>query len=168
MVQRRFLHAERLGQLAARRPPQAGASVVHGDYRPDNTIIGPGRPHIAAIIDWELPTLGDPLTDLGMLLTCWHDLGDTERERIPVAAGLTAHEGFPDSHQVAERYAQLTGRDLSQLPFYRALSCMKLAVILEGVRVRHSSGHTVSAGYDAVGDPVPALVAAGLRILPRP
>jgi aminoglycoside phosphotransferase (APT) family kinase protein len=142
--------------------------VVHGDYRPDNTIIGPGRPHIAAIIDWELPTLGDPLTDLGMLLTCWHDLGDTERERIPVAAGLTAHEGFPDSHQVAERYAQLTGRDLSQLPFYRALSCMKLAVILEGVRVRHSSGHTVSAGYDAVGDPVPALVAAGLRILPRP
>jgi aminoglycoside phosphotransferase (APT) family kinase protein len=154
-----------LSRLADRVPPRAEATVVHGDYRLDNTIIGAGHTRIAAVIDWELSTLGDPLTDLGMLLTYWHDLGDIEREAIPVAAGLTAHEGFPRSEQVAERYSRLTGRDLSGLPFYRALGCMKLAVILEGVRARHSGGHTVSDGYDGGVDPVPALVASGLRFL---
>jgi aminoglycoside phosphotransferase (APT) family kinase protein len=150
-----------LKRLAADVPEQTSHAVVHGDFRLDNTIVE--VPRVLAVIDWELSTLGDPLADLGLALTYWHDLGDAERELIPVAVGVTAHEGFPTRRRLAERYAELTGRDLSRLPFYLAMGSMKLAVILEGVRARHAGGHTVSGGYEGVGDPVPALVAAGLR-----
>lgn len=155
-----------LAELESRVPGRSDNTIVHGDYRFDNTIFDlTGPPRIRAVIDWELSTLGDPLADLGMAMTYWHDLGDVERELVPVAVGVTAHEGFGTADQFAHRYAQQTGRDLSLLPFYRGLGSMKLAAILEGVRARHAAGNTVSGGYDDVGDPVPALVAAGLRQL---
>ena len=155
-----------LAELGSLVPQHSDNTIVHGDYRFDNTIFDlVGMPRIEAVIDWELSTLGDPLADLGMALTYWHDLGDVERELVPVALGVTAHEGFGTADEFAHRYANSTGRDLLLLPFYRALGNMKLAVILEGVRARHAGGHTVSAGYEAVGDPVPALVAAGLKRL---
>jgi aminoglycoside phosphotransferase (APT) family kinase protein len=114
-------------------------------------------------VDWELSTLGDPLADLGLALTYWHDPGDDERAQIPVAVGVTAHPGFPSGREVAQQYAARTGRDLTGLPFYLALGAMKLAVVLEGVHARYVGGHTVSAGYEGVGDAIPALVAQGLR-----
>jgi aminoglycoside phosphotransferase (APT) family kinase protein len=156
-----------LTRLREGTPRRGDHAIVHGDFRLDNTIVdlNGGQPHIAAVIDWELSTLGDPLADLGMALTYWHDLGDSSRENIPIAVGVTAHEGFPTRRQLSQRYAGLTQRDLTELPFYLAFSSMKLAVILEGVRSRHASGHTVSAGYDEVGDPIPALVALGLSQL---
>ncbi|MFF5229678.1 phosphotransferase family protein [Dactylosporangium sp. NPDC000521] len=155
-----------LARLAERLPAQTGSALVHGDYRLDNTVVdltGPAR--ITAVLDWELCTLGDPLADLGVALSYWHDPGDDERGLIPVAAGVTAHEGFPRTHELAERYARLTGRDLTTLPFHLALASMKLAVILEGVHARFLGGKTVTAGYDDVGDAVPVLVARGLRRL---
>jgi aminoglycoside phosphotransferase (APT) family kinase protein len=100
-----------------------------------------------------------------MTMTYWHDPGDGERAQIPVAVGVTAHEGFPTANQFAERYAGLTGRDLGQLPFYLAFSAMKLAVILEGVHARYQGGHTISDGYENAGKAVPFLVARGLRHL---
>jgi aminoglycoside phosphotransferase (APT) family kinase protein len=155
-----------LGQLSDSVPERAGASIVHGDYRLDNTIIDPAVPsRIAGVIDWELATLGDPLADLGMTLTYWHDRGDTGRAQIPVAVGVTTHEGFPSSRDVAEKYAIQTGRDLGRLPFYLAFSAMKLAVILEGVHARYLGGQTVGDGYESAGQAVPYLVAKGLRQL---
>jgi aminoglycoside phosphotransferase (APT) family kinase protein len=155
-----------LEALADRVPTNSEGCIVHGDFRLDNTIISAGeRPEIQAVLDWELSTLGDPLADLAMTMTYWHDLGDDERAQIPVALGVTAHEGFPSAAQFAERYAGLTERDLGQLPFYLGFSAMKLAVILEGVHARYQGGHTISDGYEAAGTAVPFLVASGLRQL---
>jgi aminoglycoside phosphotransferase (APT) family kinase protein len=156
-----------LARLADRVPARSDGTVVHGDYRLDNTIVEltGSAPRIAAVVDWELSTLGDPLADLGLALTYWHDPGDAERGAIPVAAGVTAHEGFPTGREFAEAYARRTGRDLDALPFYLALGAMKLAVVLEGVHARYVGGHTVSAGYEGVAEAVPALVARGLRLV---
>jgi aminoglycoside phosphotransferase (APT) family kinase protein len=155
-----------LDGLATRIPTDSEGCIVHGDFRLDNTIFTLGdRPRIRSVLDWELSTLGDPLADLAMTLTYWHDPGDAERAQIPVAVGVTAHKGFPTANQFAERYAGLTGRDLSQLPFYLAFSAMKLAVILEGVHARYQGGHTISDGYENAGKAVPFLVARGLRQL---
>jgi aminoglycoside phosphotransferase (APT) family kinase protein len=155
-----------LAALDQRVPADSESTLAHGDYRLDNTIISlEPEPTVVAILDWELSTLGEPLGDLGLMLTYWHDLGDDERAAIPVAAGITAQEGFPTGAQVAELYAHATGRSLDHLDFYTALGTMKLAVILEGVHSRYLSGTSVSDGYEGVGAAVPLLVARGLRLV---
>lgn len=147
-------------------PEDTASVVVHGDYRVDNTVVDPQTGRIAAVLDWELSTIGDPVADLAMTLTYWHDLDDDERAEIPVAAGITALPGFPTGAQIAQMYAAQAGADLATLPFHLALAAMKLAVILEGVHGRFINGQTVSAGYEAAGPAVPQLVARGLRLLP--
>jgi aminoglycoside phosphotransferase (APT) family kinase protein len=169
-----------LARLAEAAPPDSACTIVHGDYRLDNTVVSlpsvslpsvslppDGVPHVAAVLDWELSTLGDPLADLAVTLTYWHDEGDVERGEVPVSAGLTDKPGFPTAHALAAAYAQLTGRDLGNLSFYLALAWMKLAVICEGVHARYLGGQTVSAGYEKVGPAVPLLAARGLRALAR-
>jgi aminoglycoside phosphotransferase (APT) family kinase protein len=164
-----------LGRLAEKAQEDSGVAIVHGDFRLDNTIVdlaagsgGPGgTPRIAAVLDWELSTLGDPLADLAVTLSYWHDRGDPERDQIPVSLGLTDKPGFPSSRELASAYADRTGRDLGNLPFYMGLALMKLAVICEGVHARYLGGQTVGEGYDRVGPAVPLLVARGLRALGR-
>jgi aminoglycoside phosphotransferase (APT) family kinase protein len=158
-----------LAALDERAPQDSRSSIVHGDYRLDNTIVDRNTGlHIAAVLDWELSTLGDPLADLGLSMTYWHDIGDDERSCIPVAAGLTAWPGFPTARGFAERYAALSGAHLRNLEFYLALGAMKLAVILEGVHARYLLGRTLGDGYDTAGAAVPVLIARGLRQLTMP
>lgn len=157
-----------LARLAELAPEDSACTIVHGDYRLDNTVVSlspGGTPRIAGVLDWELSTLGDPLADLATTLSYWHDPGDVERGDIPVAAGLTDKPGFPTARSLAEAYAARTGRALDNLPFYMALAWMKLAVICEGVHARYLGGQTVGAGYEKVGPAVPLLAARGLRAL---
>ena len=153
---------ELLDALAQQQPPQAETTLVHGDYRLDNTIVSTDEtPRVAAVVDWELSTLGDPLADLATWLTYWSGPGE-DGSAVPVAQGLTDLEGFPTGDEIAERYAARTGRDLSHLAFYRAFTDWRLAVILEGVHARYLAGKSLGEGYDRVGPAVPLLVERAL------
>jgi aminoglycoside phosphotransferase (APT) family kinase protein len=123
-------------RLAARIPEQGPATIVHGDYRLDNMILAPSG-EVAAVVDWELCTLGDPLADVGLLMVYWSEAGD---ELIPLFDPPTVAAGFPTRDEVKQRYAEGSGRDLSQLDFYVALGYWKLAIILEGVYARYAAG----------------------------
>ncbi len=134
-------------RLAARIPEQGPATIVHGDYRLDNMILTPAG-EVAAVVDWELCTLGDPLADVGLLVAYW-----PQREDEPVALGQPANlaPGFPTREELLARYAERSGRDLSQLDFFVALGYWKLAIILEGVFARYAAG-----GYGKVDDGIQA------------
>ncbi len=131
-------------RLAARIPEQGPATLVHGDYRLDNMILSQSG-EVAAVLDWELCTLGDPLADVGQLVVYWAD----PEEESPIGLGQPANlaPGFPTREQLIGRYAERSGRDLSELDFYVALGYWKLAVIIEGVYRRYRDG-----GFGASND----------------
>jgi len=123
-------------RLAARIPEQGPATIVHGDYRLDNMILTPAG-EVAAVVDWELCTLGDPLADVGLLMVYWPEAGE---ELVALGQPATLAPGFPKREELKARYAERSGRDLSQLDFFVALGYWKLAIILEGVYARYAAG----------------------------
>jgi aminoglycoside phosphotransferase (APT) family kinase protein len=131
--------------LLSRVPPYEKASIVHGDYRLGNCLTTPeGR--IAAVLDWEICTLGDPLADVGYVLVTWsHDPG-------AASAGAPARApGFPSREEILERYARRSGRDVSLIDYYVAFSYWKSACIVEGVYARYLGGALgkVDVNFDA-------------------
>jgi aminoglycoside phosphotransferase (APT) family kinase protein len=133
--------------LSSAIPEQGPATVVHGDYRLDNCIVATDGSRVLAVLDWELCTLGDPLADMGQLLSYWSEPG----ERAALASAATALPGFPRRAEIIDRYATLTGRDVSRLGFYVAFAYWKLACILEGVYARYVGGAMGDDGFDASG-----------------
>jgi aminoglycoside phosphotransferase (APT) family kinase protein len=128
---------ERVGaELGERIPEQIGLGVVHGDYRLDNTVFDDAS-RVRAILDWELCTLGDPMADLGLLSVYWND-GTEDETGLGVSA--TTAPGMVTRKELFERYAQVSGRDLSALPFYTAFGYWKLACIMQGVYARYLGG----------------------------
>ena len=134
-------------RLTDRIPEQGPARIVHGDYRLDNVVVARHGGAVAAVLDWELCTLGDPLADLGLLLVYWPERGDDQV--LGSLSSATAASGFPLRSELVARYAQQSGRDVSELDFFVALGFWKLAIILQGVYARglaassetdHSSG----------------------------
>jgi aminoglycoside phosphotransferase (APT) family kinase protein len=123
-------------RLAGAVPEQGPATIVHGDYRLDNCILGPAG-EVQAVLDWELCTLGDPLADVGLMLVYWVEPGDGITTGLPTSTTLP---GFPSRAQLAARYAERTGRDVDGLTYYVALGYWKLACILQGVLVRYREG----------------------------
>lgn len=149
-------------RLAAARLPDSGASIVHGDFRIDNAILDDADPaHVRAVIDWELATVGDPMSDLGLHLV----YRDPAFEPVLAGSAASTSPRLPAPTDLAERYARATGRDLSQLEFYLALGYFKIAVIAEGIHARFQQGLTRGTGFDTVGDAVASLAASGLRAL---
>ncbi|MFF7025300.1 phosphotransferase family protein [Streptomyces klenkii] len=146
--------------LAAALPASPAATVVHGDYRLDNVLIG-ADDTVAAVLDWEMSTLGDPLTDLGLLVMY------SEQEPVPGSPISTTRDapGHPGPAEIVERYAAASGRDVSALPWYTAFAYFKLAVILEGIHYRYTLGQTVGAGFDRIGQLVPLFIDNGLTTL---
>lgn len=123
-------------RLAAKMPVQQGVSIAHGDYRFGNVLTDTANGRIAAVLDWELCTLGDPLADVGYVGVYWADPGTAQlRPNDP-----TGIEGFPRYAELLERYATRTGRDLSEIDYYIAFGSWRLAVISEGVYARYLHG----------------------------
>ncbi len=134
-------------RLAETVPATQRSGVVHGDYRLDNCLLDPDEPgRIKAVLDWEMSTLGDPLTDLGMMFVYWPQAGE---ERASMLSPVTTLEGFPTRREVAERYAQRTGADLSDLNWYVGFAFFKFAAIVAGIVARSAAG--AMAGKDTSG-----------------
>ncbi|MFD5896109.1 MULTISPECIES: phosphotransferase family protein [unclassified Streptomyces] len=141
-------------------PHSPAPTVIHGDYRLDNVLIGDDD-RIKAVLDWEMSTLGDPLTDLGLLVMYSAPLEITGSV-ISTTAGAAGH---PDPAELIERYAAGSGRDTSAIAWYTAFAWFKLAVILEGIHYRYTLGQTVGGGFERIGDLVPVFIEHGLTTL---
>ncbi|MDT8913847.1 phosphotransferase family protein [Amycolatopsis sp. PS_44_ISF1] len=147
-------------RLAARLPVSGPPSIVHGDYRLDNVLVD-GEDRITAVLDWEMSTLGDPLTDLALLVA----YAERDKVSLQMVSNASSAPGYPGPGEVVARYAERSGRDVSALNWYVGFAFFKLAVILEGIYFRYSKGQTVGAGFEDIGSGVLPLIAHGNELL---
>jgi aminoglycoside phosphotransferase (APT) family kinase protein len=127
--------------LRANLPQSGPPTVVHGDYKLDNTIYRPERPaRLAAILDWEMATLGDPLTDLAWCLSYWGPTGEDPSEMAPGSNLITMGPGFASREELLARYEERSGRSMRHFQFYLCFAVWKLAIIMEGLYMHYLSG----------------------------
>jgi aminoglycoside phosphotransferase (APT) family kinase protein len=149
-------------RLDAALPESGPPAIVHGDYRLDNTMLALDDPgHVVAVLDWEMSTLGDPLTDLALFLVYW---GGDAGPAIASGQAINLVPGFLTRDEIIARYAEVSGRSVEHLDFYLAFAMYKLAVILEGINARFLMGKTLGDGFDAMGEMVGELAAAALAV----
>jgi aminoglycoside phosphotransferase (APT) family kinase protein len=151
--------------LAANVPDETGDALVHGDYKLDNVMVAPGMPpRIVGVFDWELSTLGDPLTDLGWLLFFWHDRG--EDPPVPeLQPTFLTRAGYPTRRELVDRYEAATGTTFANGRFYRALAAYKMAGLGEMFFRRHLEGNSDDPLYPKMEERVPALAAYARRVI---
>lgn len=151
-------------RLASPVPQTRRVSLVHGDYKLDNVVVDaadPGR--VLAVLDWEMATLGDPMSDLVNLVLWWDGVRDDGG--APFAAVPAEVPGFPPSRRLLDRYAAATGAELTSLSWYLGLACYKLAAIFEGMYYRDVQGLTVGEGFDRLAGLPPELTRRGHQAL---
>jgi len=147
--------------LAEAIPPQSRSSIVHGDYRIDNTILdSQDATKVVAVLDWELSTLGDPLSDAALMCVYRHPMFNMIH-----AAAAWASPLMPEVDELAHRYSLAAGQSLDNWDFYMALGYFKVAVIAAGIAFRGRMGGGVAADTDAVDRAVAPLIAEGLSVL---
>ena len=132
--------------LEARRPATFQPGLIHGDYHLANVLYRFDSPRLAAIVDWELTTVGDPLLDMGWILATW----PLEDRAATANLSVTPWDGFPKAEELVERYAGQTTRDMSHMTWYAVLACYKLGIILEGTHARAAAGKAEQATGDAL------------------
>lgn len=159
---RELAGADELADLLAKAVPVGGdVSVLHGDYRLDNLLVDESD-EITAVLDWEMATLGDPLSDVALFVV-YQRLSE-----LTPGAGVSdvaSAPGYPDTEHMLRRYTGASGRDVSHIGWHLGLAYFKLATILEGIHYRYTLGQTVGSGFDNVGQAVEPLVHAGRKAL---
>jgi aminoglycoside phosphotransferase (APT) family kinase protein len=152
---------ELFARLNADVPSESPVGIVHGDYRLDN-VLTDDQDRLVAVIDWEMATIGDPLTDLALMVV-YGRLGDAVAGNSVV--DVASAPGFLSEDEIIARYAASSDRDLSRFGFYLGLATFKLVGILEGIHYRYVNGQTVGEGFDSVGDIIEPLLEQGLTAL---
>jgi aminoglycoside phosphotransferase (APT) family kinase protein len=149
---------ETVGDWLASHVPESGApAVVHGDYKMDNVAFAPEPPaRLRSIFDWEMSTVGDPLADVGWMISFWREPGDPV-DVLDADTAVTRLPGFQPRADLLGRYRDLTGRVMGDLVFHTVLAVWKLAVLLEGSYARHLAGVTDDPLFGELEDGVPAL-----------
>jgi aminoglycoside phosphotransferase (APT) family kinase protein len=150
--------------LTEHMPVSGPATIVHGDYRLDNVIFAEDRPQVLAIVDWEMATLGDPLADVGYLLSFWREPGDPEPEFTSEMWRAMEQPGFMTRDEITAYYAERSGRSMHDVAFYVALAIWKLAILLEGSYSRHRAGTTDDPFFESLDKGVPALARRALGV----
>jgi aminoglycoside phosphotransferase (APT) family kinase protein len=144
-------------------PSTSGAALVHNDYKYDNLVLDPSDiTKIIGVLDWEMCTIGDPLTDLGTALAYWIDADDPEPLQ-KIRWGPTTHPGSMTRAQLVERYAQKTGRNVSHMDFYVVFARFKVAVIVQQIYYRYHQGLTKDERFAAMPAVVECLLRASLN-----
>jgi aminoglycoside phosphotransferase (APT) family kinase protein len=147
--------------LAQAIPPQSRSSVVHGDYRIDNTILdSKDATKVVAVLDWEMSTLGDPLSDAALMCVYRHPMFN-----VIHAASAWASPLMPEVDELANRYSKAAGQSLDNWDFYMALGYFKVAIIAAGIAFRARMGGGVAANTDMVDQAVGPLISEGLKLL---
>ena len=139
--------------LRAYLPEESAPAVVHGDYKLDNVIVDGAR--VAAVVDWEMSTVGDPRADLGYLLSFWPERG----EAYPLGDLITRGPGFPTRAELVSRWEARTGRAAGDPTWFVTLAVWKLAILLEASYHRHLAGTTDDPFFATLETGVPALLA---------
>jgi aminoglycoside phosphotransferase (APT) family kinase protein len=149
--------------LTARMPVRHDTTLIHNDYKYDNVVLDPGdATKIVGVLDWEMCTLGDPLTDLGTTLAYWTDPQDPE-ELQEIRSAPTALPGTLTRAQLVERYAAATGRDPGDMSFYLTFARFKVAVIIQQIYYRYAQGLTHDSRFACMPKRVHALLRASWR-----
>lgn len=151
--------------LAGNKPESPPSTIVHGDYKLDNVVLGSSPPaRIAGILDWEMSTIGDPIADLGYMLSFWREPGDEADRLLTEQLEVTRQPGFPSRDELAERYAERSGRRVADVTWYEVLATWKLAILLEGSYARHLAGVTDDPFFALLEKGVPALARRALEV----
>lgn len=159
-----YPEAQRVAEWMARHiPPSPAATLVHNDYKYDNVVLAPNDiATIIGLLDWEMATIGDPLTDLGTALAYWTDAEDSE-ELQTIRWGPTTLRGSLTRAQIVERYARKSGRDVSHIAFYLTLARFKLAVIVQQIYFRFRQGLTQDQRFASMPSLIQSLLRASLH-----
>lgn len=145
--------------LDSQRPASFTPGILHGDYHLANVLFRPDSGDLAAIVDWELATIGDPLLDLGWMLATWPE-GDEPAE---TDVAVTPWQGFASAEELVSHYAARSDRDVSAITWYEVLACYKLGIILEGTHARACAGKAPRATGDRLHAHTIALFERALR-----
>lgn len=141
--------------LGENLPESGPATVVHGDFRLGNTLFAPGAPaRLAAVLDWEMATIGDPLADVGYLCMMWTEAGDPQGGMRDALGKVTRAEGFPTRAELVALYEQRSGRSMRDMRWYTTLAVWKSVVFMEGNYKRAVAGSTDDPYLKQFGDGV--------------
>lgn len=149
-------------------PPSVDATLVHNDYKLDNVMLWPSGDRVAAVLDWEMTTIGDPLADLGLTMCYWTWASmAAQDDPHPATPGLTTQPGWYTRDQFLGRYAERTGRDLSHIRYHEILGIFKLAVILQQIYYRFQRGQTQDERFRTFDQRVQGLIRLAAALIDK-